>query len=488
MLREVSQPNGLSRLLRWTARRIDGHAVLVSLTGEPLHADPDVPHEILARAAADIQKVAEGQLRSAAVDVGGCTVCIVTVGDEVPQAVLVAATTEPLSIENRTVLAEAARLLWLRWLADDAERRGRHLDVADAHNREAVLHLLMVGHVSGARRSAAVLGPSLADIIRVYIVECANGAREQAARRCEEASGGRAWIVRCPVYSRHLIVLAPAGPAPPAGQRDDDLAAADPIDHALRTLARNTPDLYVGAGHTVALRDTATGYHQAFHALAVAKSAAGHYAGFTPQRELPQLLGVPGCVWARRELNPLLSYHSRRRQDPDASELLITLMAWLTFYGGAAAQLKIHRNTLSARLRRIERLIGYPLDDLPAQATVHLALQLLDEPVHEAPGTDDGAQLDTLLESPQVRRWATARLEPLLVPDQAAALETLRVWLDNNARLEPTAAALGLSVPAVRKRLLRIEETVKRSLLDGPSARYDMWYELRVYDRQHVPG
>jgi DNA-binding PucR family transcriptional regulator len=67
-------------------------------------------------------------------------------------------------------------------------------------------------------------------------------------------------------------------------------------------------------------------------------------------------------------------------------------------------------------------------------------------------------------------------------------MNTLRVWLGKNARIEATASALGISVPGTRKRLTRIEEILERSLLSGPSARYDLWFALRVHDASSEPG
>ncbi|MEV0054352.1 helix-turn-helix domain-containing protein [Saccharopolyspora shandongensis] len=48
--------------------------------------------------------------------------------------------------------------------------------------------------------------------------------------------------------------------------------------------------------------------------------------------------------------------------------------------------------------------------------------------------------------------------------------------------MENTAAELGVSVVGVRKRLLRVENLLGRSLLNGPSARYDLYLALRVLD------
>lgn len=59
---------------------------------------------------------------------------------------------------------------------------------------------------------------------------------------------------------------------------------------------------------------------------------------------------------------------------------------------------------------------------------------------------------------------------------------TLRTWLDCEAQLAGTAAALGISVPGARKRLTRLESVLQRSLLQAPSARYDLWLAFRALE------
>jgi sugar diacid utilization regulator len=115
---------------------------------------------------------------------------------------------------------------------------------------------------------------------------------------------------------------------------------------------------------------------------------------------------------------------------------------------------------------------------------LHLALRILD-----APGGDGGPMtLEALLDDPEVRRWAGMQVTPLLKRDPELSMKTLRVWLDNDARLDATASALGISVPGTRKRLTRIEEILGRSLLSGPSARYELWFALRVHDASSEPA
>lgn len=279
--RLVLEPEGLSRSLRWLARQISGHAVLIDPAGAVLHAFPEPPLGLLAQADADIRRVVTRQTRSAAVHLTEQVAHIVSIG-ETPSAVLVVARAESFPPSLRDLVSEAASLLWLRWRVEELGRRGRQVDLAEAHSREAALHLLMLGHVHAARRVTEALGSQLPERTRVYIVECPPGLRGEYARMCADVTGGRAWIVRCPVYARHLIVLAPA---------DSDEADA-PLDQALRTLAASSTGCYVGAGRIVALRDTAAGYEQAFHALAVARGAPRAARRSAPARTSPR-------SWAR---------------------------------------------------------------------------------------------------------------------------------------------------------------------------------------------
>jgi DNA-binding PucR family transcriptional regulator len=153
----------------------------------------------------------------------------------------------------------------------------------------------------------------------------------------------------------------------------------------------------------------------------------------------------------------------------------------LTFSTSATRHLKIHRNTLVARLGLIGELLGHDLGRVAHQAVLDLALRIRTAPqVTTGPAVGiEAADLDDLLLAPAVRAWALATLRPIRDP----ALEsTLRTWLDRDARLSAAAAALGVSVPGVRKRISRLERALNRSLLQPPSARYDLWLALRAAD------
>lgn len=465
MLREVTQAGGVPRLLRRLAGVVDGWAVLLRRTGEPWYALPDLPTELMAEAHETISSVVSQRHGSASVQITAHTVHAVSIDSE---TTLVVARRGSLAPDTGIVIADAVALLRLQWRAEQAERRSREVAMAESFAREAVLHMLMVGHLDGARRSAGALGHELPDTVRLYLVECISGKRDEPARLCSDATAGQAWIIPCPVYKNHLIVLGPAW---------EEQRTAE-FDAALSELAANHDDMRIGTGHTVLLRDTATGYQQAFHALTMARSHPSRFAVFSARAELATLLSPEGGPWAHDTLASLLRFVPERSQDPDSAELISTLRSWLTFGGSATAQLKIHRNTLASRLRRIGGILGCDLGELVTQTKLHLALGILAQR-HEC-SAQASAGMQTLLRSSMAQQWAKMVLSPLR--HNEALLVTLRTWLRQNARVERTATKLGLSVPGTRRRLVRIEETLGRSLLNGPSARYDLLFALWVLD------
>jgi sugar diacid utilization regulator len=239
----------------------------------------------------------------------------------------------------------------------------------------------------------------------------------------------------------------------------------------------------VGTGDVVALRDTGVGYEQAFHALAVARRRPQRWARFDVQLDPATLAGAAGLQWATALLTPLITHVPARGGDPDADELTATARSWLSFSTAATGHLKIHRNTLAARLRLIEQLLGLDLGRADQQAVLDLALRIRAVP-HTTTAPRDGDRavtLDDLMRLPAVQQWARTTLRPLHEGANGVALEaTLRAWLDNDSRLRATADTLGISVPGTRKRLCRLEQLMQRSLLQSPSARHDLWLALRA--------
>ncbi|MGE7722409.1 helix-turn-helix domain-containing protein [Bacillus velezensis] len=85
------------------------------------------------------------------------------------------------------------------------------------------------------------------------------------------------------------------------------------------------------------------------------------------------------------------------------------------------------------------------------------------------------------MRAPGVQDWAVQQLRLVDLAGPTAE-ETLRTWLRCEAQLGPAAAELGISVPGTRKRLTRLEAQLCRSLLQTPSARYDLWLAFRAVD------
>ncbi|MFG3001466.1 helix-turn-helix domain-containing protein [Streptomyces sp. NPDC048340] len=466
-LHRLAHTGGSAALLEWLAARTGGWTGVVD-TGNP-HGP-----ELAVRAAAELS--ARG-VRSAVLQDAGSAALLFALDE---RRALAAVLELPHHAGVPALLADAAVPLALVLGAEEAGRREERAGLAESKAREAVLHLMMNGRLSTARQIAETLGPSLPDPMRMYVVECRTGQRAAVTRLFEELTGGRAWIVRCPVYVRHLIALVPT-----------DLAATsadhDPLAGALVGVAR---DCVVGVSAESCLREAPGAYAQAFHALAVARGRDRRHARFGPGPELELAAHRAGAGWAGALLAPLDAHEPRRPQDPGPQELRATAQAWLGFASHATRLLKIHRNTLATRLRLVEAVLGLDLGRLADQAALSLALRLTPGgppaagPTSAGPtsgGASAGAALDDVLRDPALAAWARAHLAPLAGPDAPpGARETVRVWLEHDAHLIPTAAALGISVPGTRKRLSRIEVLLERSLLQSPSARYDLWLAHRA--------
>ncbi|WP_258341302.1 helix-turn-helix domain-containing protein [Saccharopolyspora gregorii] len=470
-------PDGLRLLVRRVADTVRGRAALLDAAGEPVVPAPVPPPDALAAIADDLDRIRSGQAHSAAVHRDDRMICAqrLDAGPDAPVLVVSLPAAGTAGVDR--YLADASRLLALRWQTDLARQQSRRVLAAATAVRESVLHLLMLGHPDSAQRVASALSPRLPAFLTVYVIEAGKVDRDALAARISGITGHRAWIVHCPVYVKHLIVLVPSG-----GHRHH--RPADSVAELVRDVVSGPDRIRVGASRVVALREVAVGYEQAFHALAAARGGAGSFEMFAFQESLAAVVGAAGERWAERVLAPLRAFEPARAQDPDAAALELTLGAWLNFGTGGARQLKIHRNTLGSRLAQLERLLDCDVRDLPTQARLHLALHLAAR--SGATAAEPGpTRLPDLLEPPEVRSWAARQLAPLR-DAEPHLLPTLRAWLDGGARLEAAASELGLSVPAVRKRIVRIERVLERSLLHGPSVRYELHFAMRLFDGRSV--
>lgn len=481
-MHRLARTGGTDGLLRWLAGRAEGWAGLVGPDGTVLHAAARTARAVVPDVAGLVAESAnaltERGARAYSLDTGAHTALLFPLSADEPAApVLVVVTPRPVVAGLATLLADVVLPLALCRRAETLERRRRRVDLAESRGREAVLHLLMTGQLSIAQQVAGALRPRLPDPVRVCVVECSGNGRDGVVQVCVDADGGRSWIVRCPVYARHLILVMPAREQGPEAVPTDEAVAA------------RVGDCVVGVSEPVPLADTATGYRQAFHALAVARELPTRHARFGVSPDPALVVGPAGRQWANELLTPLLTHVPRRAQDPGSHELTATAASWLTFSSHATDHLKVHRNTLAARLKFIGDLLGIDLHRLADQAALDLALRVRATPApactpESAPYATSGSgprervrDLDAILRHPAVRDWADQQLAPVIGSE-----ETLRTWLRCEGRLGPAAAELGISVPGTRKRLTRLETVLQRSLLRPPSARYDLWLALRARD------
>ncbi|MBW3705877.1 PucR family transcriptional regulator, partial [Streptomyces griseus] len=332
-MHRLARTGGTAELLRWLAGRADGWAGLVGPDGTVLHAAartaravvPDIAGLVAEGASALTERAA----RSYSLDTGAHTALLFPLSaDDRAAPVLAVVAPRPVAAGLATLLADVVLPLSVCRQAETLERKRRRVDLAESRGREAVLHLLMTGQLSIAQQVAGALRPRLPDPVRVCVVECPADGRDEVARVCVDADGGRSWIVRCPVYARHLILVMPAA-EPEEG--------AAPADEAV---AAQVGDCVVGVSEPVPLADTATGYRQAFHALAVARELRSRHARFGNSPDPALVVGPAGRQWAHDLLAPLLTHVPRRAQDPGAQELVATAGSWLAFSSHATDHLK----------------------------------------------------------------------------------------------------------------------------------------------------
>ena len=467
MQREAAEPGGLRRLLARFADEVGGCAALFDAAGKPIAS---APGHALPEAVVDVARRVHGRHRSVVEHDGHDQLAAFAISGEpdAPTLALSGSAIDRFTSEPRRT--DSLRVLALAWKAKHAHERARRIEAANDQVREAVLHLLMDDGLATAHRAAEALGDALPDPMRVWVVEVGSidkGERDAIADELIRITGGRAWMIKCPVYSGHLI---PA--VAPMSHEEEQACLRELVAKASTDIGR----ISAGISTVLPLRDFPTGYQQAFHALAHARGNAERFATFRRSHDLAAELADHGRDWARRVLAPLEEFEPARPQDPSLDDLRSTLTSWLAFHQQATRHLKIHRNTLNARLHKIGSLLGRDLHRLPDQAHLDLALRLRGGP--EAPHSP--RDIDELLRGEEVRRWAEVLIAPLR--DSPRLVETVRAWLLADTRTSLAAEALGISAAAVRKRLVSAEQLLERSLLNSPSLSYDLHFAFRALD------
>ncbi|MFI8949950.1 helix-turn-helix domain-containing protein [Streptomyces sp. NPDC053750] len=403
-----------------------------------------------------------GRIASAALEDRGRHLRLVRVerSHPAPAAVLAVARETPFDRRAFDIVTHTAQVVELLLAGHESAAAGLRLRRATSDLRLAILQLLMVEDTVSARRVAAGLWPGLLDTETacVYVVESSPGDRDRLAEECLSATGERALVVRCPAMDGHVIVLTPR-----------DTAGQD-----LRTLVGRLPGVFLGGSARQSLARTATAYAQAVSALAVARFRPQKAAVYA-ERTHPERLMDPAALhgWTAQVLRPLdtLPHHTR-------AELLATTRLGLEFTAVATAKvLGVSRNTVRARMDRVETLLRTDFTDLAVRATVHLALnaqagldQYLADGAAVRPG---GAHLADLLTGPALRTWADDLLGRL-EPDARNLRRTLRAWIAVGGNAERAARSLGFHAQTVREHVRSAEPVLERRLLAAGSDLYEV--------------
>ncbi|MEV0173056.1 helix-turn-helix domain-containing protein [Streptomyces sp. NPDC050803] len=448
------------RVVAWLADAVDGTACLQDDTGTFLAGT----HTPLDKGLFEdlVGDVAAGRIASAAWEGEGRHLRLVRVENPGPASAGVLTVSRTAAFDRRSadIVTRTVHVLELLLSARETSTAGHRLARATSDLRLAILQLLMVEDIIAARRVAAGLWPGLLDTDSacVYVVESSPEERDRLAEECLDATREQALVVRCPAMDGHVIVVTPR----------------DTVAGELRSLIGRRPRVFLGGSARQSLARTATAYGQAVSALAVAHFRPDNAAVYA-ERTHPERLMDPAALraWTDHLLRPLdtLPHHTR-------AELLATTRLGLEFTAVSAAKvLGVSRNTVRARMERVESVLGTDFSDLTARAVVHLALNTQVSLEH---GPTDGgapqtgrARLDDLLKGPALHVWADDLLARL--DDDARPLRrTLRTWIAGGGNAERAAQTLGVHAQTVREHVRGAEPVLERQLLAGGTDLYEV--------------
>ncbi|MDH6553528.1 hypothetical protein M2160_007631 [Streptomyces sp. SAI-117] len=457
------RPTGrdVRRVVAWLARTLNGTAALQDdsgtlVAGTPMALDEGLVADLLA-----------GRIASAATADGDSHLRLVRVEHPNPVSagagVLAVARPEPFDRRASDILTHTVQVLELLLRVRGTAEAGRRLRRATSDLRLAILQLLMVEDTVSARRVAAGLWPGLldTDTACVYVLEGDVSERDRLAEECLGATGDRALVVRCPAMDEHVIIVT----------------TADTAAEALRSLVDRNPGTLLGGSSRQSLARTATAYGQAVSALAVARVRPDKKALYA-ERNRPERLMDPAALreWTARLLRPLdaLPHHTR-------AELLATTRLGLEFTAVSAAKvLGVSRNTVRARMERVESLLRTDFTDLAVRAIVHLALstQVSLADGQDGHGADRGpdrprVRLGDLLAGPALETWARELLGRL-DNDGRDLRRTLRSWIAAGGNAERAAQALSVHAQTVREHVRSAEPVLERRLIASGGDLYEI--------------
>lgn len=456
-------------ILDWLHRRTGADAALVTNGDTAESSTGRFPQRVLRPLATLLERLSSGQLATAATQVEGVHVRCEALGPHEPRPVLVLAGPAEPTPEVVTLMSHAgvAVSLLFRAAASDRIRYGYQRKAMQL--RFAVLHALLRGDPLLARRMTNGAIPPLLNSarVRVHLLQCPPADRDRIERAHQDPSGyhGPDLMVQCPVFKEHLICVI----ADDEDTRDIGDATLE-RGETLRRLVRDNQHYSLGVSGVHPLSGTAEAYSQAVHALATARTAPDHtafYHGRTPlEGVLPR---QPALDWARELLRPL---DTAPKVSADITRLVMTAPR-----SAVAHLLGLSRNTVTAHIRRTEKVLGTDLSDVRCRAAVHLALALDGSCPPSAPGDQQPSPvLDDLLRTEGAAAWARTVLRPL----DDRHLRTLQGWIAANTDAQETARRLGISRNTVRAHVRTAESQLGLDLLTTGAGVHDIVHALNI--------
>ncbi|GAA2425275.1 hypothetical protein GCM10010405_04760 [Streptomyces macrosporus] len=475
------QGEGPGPLLHWLSARTSSRVTVLPARDDGTWAD-------LSEHAHVLERLAAGEMRSAAVEAGGRHVRLHPIGSEPPHRVLAAVRETPWPGRHSTLIAHAAEriaLLQQPLVLRVRERRLRQTEMAVRIN---VFQHLMAADVVRATRTAAPLSLDLfdADACEVAVMSCAPGEERSAVvAACDRALDHRGLVVMCPVEDTHVIVVRPQ-----AGNRADTARPLKPVVAAHRQRA-------LGVSPPAPWTEVESAYTMAFDALVKAQHQDDRTWVVDDAAPLARLLPAPARVWAAALLSPL-----RALPEADRRELCDTARLALMFGASRAARLSVRketeavrtgaipgtakargafdelgRNTIARKLSEAMDRVGLDHSRLGHRAVMDLALKL-DEAASLPPNTAVPSLVEILAE-PAARDWAARLLAPLEDLDSPARhLGLLATWAECNGAVQETAAALGRHRDTITRGLTEISAVVSRRLTESGHGQNDVWLAL----------
>jgi len=365
LTRAAVAPDGATAILDRLARIVRGDAVVCDRDATALlRARPRdervTRHPLPARLAELIDRLRPQGMRASHTDAGprGATVIQPLGLSGTPHAYLVVTATGSWDAAAQTAIAAAAALLSL-----DFERRAEALATA-REVRTAGLHLLLSGRTESGQALLALRAAAVAPL---------DGARFHVLRtHCADdpvrtLNALERWAADDP--AGRLVASSSGDGGPPVAVLRDGTDVADAV-------AALGPGGRAGLGEARALADLAAADATARAALlrASAQRPVARWDDVVDEGPPALLSGPAADEFARAVLGPLAT------RSTENTALLTTLDAFHRHHGQMtviAGELRVHRNTVARRLRRVEELTGRSPNTPRGRFELWMAVEIL---------------------------------------------------------------------------------------------------------------